>query len=236
MKPAEIEDDMLMAYADGELDPNTAARVEAALEQDEALAERLGAFLSTRSALKAAFEPPPPVSPQLEAAVRAMAAPVPQVVALSSRRAARPLWQPMALAASLALAVGLGWMLGQPGPQTAPGLALAPGAEQALSALASGETRDLPGGYRIAIVASFQDSDAALCREVAQDGAAGSMLAVACKAGAGWDLRFAVATGAGGGSYRPASAPEVLDAWLSATGAGSPLDAEAEAAALARLR
>ena len=240
MKPAEIEDEMLMAYADGELDAETAARVEAALDQDETLAERLGVFLSTRSALKAAFDPPPPVSPQLEAAVRAMAAPRPQAVALSARRASRPAWVPAAMAACLALAVGLGAGWGLRGPASAPGaapqLALADGAAEVLAALPSGQSAALPDGHRLTVVASFEDAAGTFCREIAQDGEGGSVLAVACKADAGWELRFALAAGSGGETYRPASAPEALDAWLDATGAGAPLPPEAEAAALARLR
>lgn len=238
MKPAEIEDEMLMAYADGELDAATAARVEAALEQDEALAERLGVFLNTRSALKAAFDPAPPVSPQLEAAVRGMAAPAPQVVALTARRTARPVWQPVAFAASLALAVGLGagWFLNGPAGIGAPQLALAPGAAAVLAELPSGRSADLADGHSLSVIASFEDAQGTLCREIAQDGAGGSLLAVACKAGAAWELRFAIAAGSGGESYRPASAPEALDAWLAATGAGAPLPPEAEAEALARLR
>lgn len=230
MKPAEIEDTMLMAYADGELDAETAARVEAALEQDESLAERLGVFLSTRSALKEAFDPPPPVSPQLEAAVRAMATPAPQVVSLSARRAA---WRPMALAASLALAVGLGagWFIaGQP-TAGGPELALAEGADRVLDTLASGQSADLGGG-RLTAIASFEDAQGTLCREISQEAAGGSMLAVACRSGDAWELRFALASGSGGDAYRPASAPEALDAWLAATGAGAPLPPEAEAAAL----
>lgn len=235
MKPAEIEDTMLMAYADGELDAETAARVEAALEQDEALAERLGSFLSTRNMLKAAYDPPPPVSPQLEAAVRAMAAPAPQVMSLSARRA---VWRPMALAASLALAVGLGagWFVAAPGRAPGPQLALAQGAGAVLASLPAGGSADLPDGQSLAIIASFMGADGTLCREVTQEGSAGSVLAVACKAEAGWELRFALATGSGGDIYRPASAPEALDAWLAATGAGAPLDPKTEAAALARLR
>lgn len=240
MKPAEIEDEMLMAYADGELDAETAARVEAALEQDETLAERLGMFLSTRSTLKAAFDPPAPVSPQLEAAVRAMAAPAPQVVALSARRFNRAVWVPAAAAACLALAAGLGAGWGLRGPSTptgtAPQLALADGAAAALAALPSGQSADLQGGHRLTVVASFEDAAGTLCREIAQDGAGGSVLAVACKAGAGWELRFALAAGTGAAGYQPASAPEALDAWLAATGAGAPLPPEAEAEALARLR
>ena len=240
MKPAEIEDEMLMAYADGELDAETAARVEAALEQDQGLAERLGVFLTSRSALKAAFDPPLPVSPQLEAAVRAMAAPEPQVVALSARRPARPAWVPAAMAACLALAVGLGAGWGLRGPASLPGaapqLALAEGAAAVLAALPSGQSADLPGGHSLTVIASFEDAAGTLCREIAQDGAGGSVLAVACKTNAGWELRFALAAGTGGAGYQPASAPEALDAWLAATGAGAPLPPEAEAAALARLR
>ena len=239
MKPAEIEDTMLMAYADGELDAATAARVEAALEQDETLAERLGLFLSTRNALRSAFDPPPPVSPALEAAVRAMAAPAPQVVSLSARRAARAGWVPAVAAACLALVVGLGagWGLRGPvAPDAAPGLALAEGVPGVLASLASGQSLDLPDGHRVTVLASFEDANGTFCREIAQDGAGGAVLAVACRSADAWELRFALAAGSGGDAYRPASAPEALDAWLEATGAGAPLAPDAEAAALARLR
>lgn len=238
MTTAEVDDDLLMAYADGELDGAATARVEQALEADPSLAERLGVFVSTRSALKAAFDPPPAVSPQLAATVRAMATAAPQVVALSSHRAARPVWQPAALAASLALAVGLGagWFMGGTAPAPAPQMALAHGVEAVLASLPSGRSAALPDGHRVSVLASFEDSRGTLCREITQEGAGGAMLAVACAAGSGWELRFAMATGTGGDSYRPASAPEALDAWLAATGAGAPLTPEAEAAALNRLR
>ncbi|WP_291194732.1 NepR family anti-sigma factor [Frateuria sp.] len=52
-----IDDDTLQAYVDGELDASTAARVDAALAQDDALARRVRQAREVRAQLRAAFDP-----------------------------------------------------------------------------------------------------------------------------------------------------------------------------------
>jgi anti-sigma factor RsiW len=50
-----IDDKLLVAYADGELDPGTAAALEARLAEDTALAERLAMFRRTAELIRAAL-------------------------------------------------------------------------------------------------------------------------------------------------------------------------------------
>jgi hypothetical protein len=52
----EVTDEMLMAYADGELDPSTRAQVEIALNQDRRARERVKIFLATGTRLSHLFD------------------------------------------------------------------------------------------------------------------------------------------------------------------------------------
>ena len=247
-------DEVLMAYADGELDEHTARRLETAMETDGALADRLTVFTGTRDALSAASQahPPEPVSDALMARIRTVlddARPADTVVPLVHR--ATPAsqrhneWRPMALAASLALAIGLGAGFGastyfQSGSGDVPlqiALPDTPGVEQALSDLASGESVSLPNGT-LTIIASFGDADGTFCREYELDGAAGSTLvSVVCRVGNSWDTRLAVAASSQDDSaYAPASSLDTLETFLSTIGASAAFTPEQEASALASLK
>jgi hypothetical protein len=110
-----------------------------------------------------------------------------------------------------------------------------PDVAAALSQLASGDSRELPGAGRLTAIASFRDQAGSFCREVEHDALSGdTLVAVACRDGGRWAVRLAVAAGPAEG-FAPASSLETLDAWLAATGAGAPLAAADEAAALAGL-
>lgn len=250
-----ITDEMLMAYADGELDAEAAARVEAAMATDDSLGARMARMAEARAAVRRAYQVAPPVPAALEARVREMiaakvaadrqaqAAPpaASNVVDLASRRRVVPFWQ-LPAAAMLALAVGAGsaWLAAPEGGGAA-GLQMAgledPGLRAALASLPSGETARLEGGGRFVAIASFRDSEDRLCREFEHDQADGrTLVAVACRDAADWDLRFAIAAaGVDPEGYAPASSLEALDAYLTATGAGAPLSAADEAAALQAL-
>ncbi len=243
-----ITDEMLMAYADGELDAAEMAIVERALATDEGMAERVALFADTRRAVKDAFtaaETPAPAD--LVAKVRALAAAShtatvpPQVIDLASRRKVAPVWS-MAMAASIALAVGLagGWYAGQ-GGQTADSLQLTaladPEVAQALGSVPAGERLALASGNAFTAIATFRTAEGDLCREFEYDQASGSTyVAVACTQSGTWELRLAVASVADAGGYAPASSLETLDAYLDATSAGQPMTAEDEAAVLSGLR
>ena len=69
-----FSDEILMRFADGELDEATAARLERALAADDALMVRLALFTETRAASKAALQPllDEPVPEKLRAAVEAI--------------------------------------------------------------------------------------------------------------------------------------------------------------------
>jgi hypothetical protein len=243
-----ITDEMLMAYADGELSAEAASEVERALAADETLAEKLALFADSRKAVRQAYATPAAVSAELEARVRVLAsadaaarhqtAARSNVISLADRRRQVPLWQ-LPLAASIALVVGAGsmWLLG-PGGAAPPQLQIAslgdPAIADALGRVASGDRLGLPGGAEFAAIASFRDGDGALCREFEHDSEnGGTLVAVACRADEGWDVRFAVASATGDAEgYAPASSLDALDAYLSATSASAPLSSQDEAAAL----
>lgn len=240
-----ITDEMLMAYADGELAAAEADEVAAATAADPDLAGRLARFVGTRAALTdLAAVPPEPLSPGLSARVGAALAASrgeATVVPFPAPASRRPTWQPQALAAGLVLAVGLagGYLLGPRGGPP-PGLRVAsleqPQIEAALSELPAGARANLPGG-EIALIASFRNADGEICREFEFDGAdRDTIVAVACHSDGRWQTRFAVvAGGADPSGYAPASSLETLDAYLAAIGASPPIQPEEEARALADL-
>ena len=118
----DIDDDTLMALADGEIDGDEAARLHAQIAADPALADRYALFTQSADWVKAAAlaNPEAAVSPDLEARIREMAATTsPEAENVVPLHRPAPRWQPMAMAASLALAVGL-----------SAGLLLAPGAPE----------------------------------------------------------------------------------------------------------
>ncbi|MGK9168139.1 hypothetical protein KXR53_17650 [Inquilinus limosus] len=251
-----FDDQTLMAFADGELDDETAAAVEKAIETDDELAGRVALFLETRGRAKEALAPllEEPVPEALSRSVRRMAdearsrgAPsdggeVVRVLPATGRRAPSLRHRPwaMPLAASFAAIVfGLGGYLVGIGVQGTPqGLEMAglssPAISEALGRVASGETAVLAGSNdRLRAIASFRDAGGALCREFEVDTAGGAtVISVACRSNDAWSVRFAVAAPAGEGGYAPASSTEALDAYLAAIGAHEPLSREDEAKAL----
>jgi len=228
-----IEDETLMALADGEIDGPKAARLHAEIEADPDLAARYAVFTQTSHWARQATiaDPDVEVSPALEARIREMAASTPpkaeNVVPL---RRAVTRWQPMAIAASLALAVGLsaGLLLAPGAPETGAPL-LSAAMQDHLGTLPSGAEADLPDGRHMNLIASFTNGAGAFCREY-ETGAEGrgSHVSVACRIGDDWSLQFAMATGSGDDGYVPASALDALDAFFAATGASQPLSAEDE--------
>jgi hypothetical protein len=244
MTEAEISDETLMALADGELEPAESARVRAAVAADPALARRYALFsrtgelLAQAAAARRTAEPDPLAAglrARLEAARVQPSAPA-TVVPL---RRPPPAYRPMAIAAGLALAVGLGggWLAGLSLRDGDGGLRMAalpaPALSEALSRLPSGGRQAIPEG-EVTLVASFRNGDGELCREFELAEPAGpTVVSVACRAGDGWQTRFAVLAGTADGGYAPASSLDALDAYLGAIGVGAPLSPEEEAAARA---
>lgn len=253
--PAQVfTDEILMAYADGELDPETARAVEAAAQVEHRLARRIALFRETGDALAraSAARNDAPVPESVMSRVRetlaatrvhgeagevepfGRAAPRPGQM----RRRAWRAWQPAAIAASVALAAGLGIGLlvdpalspGDPSPRFA--TLHGAGIDEALSRLDAGERARVAAG-EVAIASSFRTETGDFCREFEVYAPDRGYVGVACHDGAAWELRFAMLGSSGGGEgYAPASSLEALDAWLASIGAGAPLGPEEEAAAL----
>jgi anti-sigma factor RsiW len=250
-------DEMLMRFADGELDADEMAVIEKAMETDDDLVARVAMFIETKAEAQAALRPllEEPVPEALKAAVEGMVAakraetakvetaPA-TVVPFEARTQARPAarrWT-LPLAASIAAVVGglAGyWAAGEGGPQPG-GLSVAGVVDStiggALGSVAAGEEVTLAAGDRFRAIATFRDDADNVCREFELDSAGRStVVAVACNTAGEWRISFAVSAPGDAGGYAPASSTEALDAYLSAIEAGEPLSAEEEAAALAGL-
>jgi anti-sigma factor RsiW len=162
------DDLQLAAFIDGELDATVAARIEAQLAHDAALAMRVARQRRLRAQLHAAFDPvlQEPVPPKLLAALQGRggaATPIGIARPGTSRPKAPPLWWGAA-AASVMLALVVGWMLPRGNALLVPadeGLLASGALEQALSTQASGAAASA-GAVHVSL--SFQATDGAYCR------------------------------------------------------------------------
>lgn len=237
-----IDDDRLMALADGEITGPEADALHARIAADLALAERYALFVETADLARQAMQdmPEAQVSDALVARIRAMgAASAPQEITnvVPLRAAPAPAepkrWQPMALAASLALAVGLGAGLMLSGGAEAPlGAPFNTAMTDELDSLPSGTPTQLSDGTALTVVASFTDAAGQFCREYeASNPAGGSYVAVACRADGNWQLQLAMTQAGNAGAetgYTPASSLDTLDAFYTSTRAGQPMTQEEE--------
>lgn len=221
-----ISDEMLMAYADGELEGAERDAVEAALAQDEAARARLDAHQRLKTKLSAAFDgaltEPVPARLAQAASPPASAA----IINLSNRRprwSARE-WGAMAASIAAGLVLGVG-LMGRPAPliATDAGALVARGA--LAHALDTQLAADATGAVRIGL--SFRSNTGGFCRSF--DLIEANTSGLACRDGDGWAL--ALVTANPQTEIRSASAtPEILAA-IDARIVGDPLDAESEARA-----
>jgi len=258
MAEPKFDDDILMAFADGEVDPDMRAAIERAIADDSDIAARVKMFVNTRNQAKAALDLAlgEPVPDDLTARIAAMVdaqakktAPDTQKViplrpkpAILGGFAARYVALP--LAASIMLVAGgvAGFFIGKSDPQSTTGVQMvsldSPQIAGALTTVASGEELSISDqGDRFRAIATFTDADNTLCREFEIEQAdQASIVAVACRAGEAWEVQFTVVAGKNPSGYAPASSLQTLDAYLVAIGADQPLSPQAEAAVLAKLR
>lgn len=240
------DDEILMAYADGELDPAQRAAIAQAMRDDPAVAAAVARHQALRQDVFAAFagtldEPVPErLQPRAAAPVHdlgaARAAREARAVdqQAGKRRSAWPRWG--ALAASLAVGVMAGVLgtrgVGNSGPVLAPG---ADGAWTAEGRLAQALDRQLaqdsgPDGVRVGL--SFQSQSGSYCRTFQLGGSSG----LACREDGRWRVPVLADSPAQGTGYRQAASalpPAVLDA-VDARLAGQTLDPAAERAARER--
>jgi anti-sigma factor RsiW len=254
-------DETLMAYVDRELDPTTAAAIDAACAQDPELAARVERHRRLRVAVHGAYATTlsEPVPDRLLALARGAggatsaptgtSAPAPKVVDLAAARAARDAraetpprranWRTWgALAASVAIGVWIGsTFLREP---LAPGesFSAAGGHLLARGAVAQALDRQLASAQAdtapVQVGVSFVSHDGLYCRTFAvRDPALGGL---ACKNGADWrvqTLAQAATNSEQPGGFRMAgsSVPETVLRSVDQLIQGAPLDAAAETAA-----
>jgi len=220
-----IDDDMLMAFADGELNEINRARIARAVAGDPALQARLEAQRKLRAQLRAHYDPT--LDEELPERFRLMLDGDVADLAAERARRARPQWQSIAaLAATLVLGLVLGQTLRAPGGPVGivNGQMIAQGwlADALDTQLASASAPD--AAARIGI--SFAATDGRMCRTF--DSA--SLAGLACRGEAGWQLMMTTGgSGAAGSGYRQAGSGSLLVAQaVQELMAGAALDAEAE--------
>lgn len=248
-----VSDEMLMALADGELTGPDASKLMARIRANPDLAARYALFTDTAEALREAMDPGPVPDYLISAVLTAPTGqaearngearntgaqnPVASNVTPLRRKAAtgpgQMVW-PIALAASLVLAVGVGGFL--TGRSLAPAQAGHETAASALAGTATGGSVTLADGSMARALGTFE-TDVGLCRLIAVDGSDGHAdRAVVCQADdAIWRTALSVTEG-GEGMFLPASdmAVGMIDDFLDGIGAGAAMAPEDEARVLAR--
>lgn len=236
-----ITDELLMAYADGELDADARAEVEAAIAADPGLARAVARHRALAEKVRGAYrdvldETVPARLSSLTAAP--LSAPVVDIASIRAERAAAkaaapsrwqlPQWSAMAAAVTLGLFVGAFALRGpgEPWEETAGGLVAKGDLDQALTSQLAGSVGT--GGVRIGL--SFRDRGGSACRTFRMERTA-PVAGLACRAGDGWQLRVLAQAPVGGGELQAAgSMPLAVMQAVDAAIAGEALDAEAEAA------
>ncbi len=232
-----ITEDVLAAYADGELDGAEKERVAAAIAADPALAAKVAAHRALKSRLAAHYAPlaeqavPPHLAALLAGGQDKTEASGGEVISLAAARQKRgfvPIlrrWGPIAgpaLAASLVLAVLQPWNGASPAGYAEPALAAALDSQLVATQPADAETR---------VLLSFERGSGGLCR--AWRG--GSEGGIACRDNIGWKIERQFALGeSAGGEFRQAGSEADLLAAAQEMAAGGALDAAAEKAASER--
>lgn len=237
-----FSEEILMAYADDELDSQTRTAVEAAMAADPEIARRIAQHKALRGRLCATFDKvlDEPLPQRLVDAARGVPAMRREGNVIPLRRKAPPrrVWPQWA---SVAASLVAGALIGQAvlrtlgaGPITSKdGQLLASGMlSRALSdQLASAQTQDTP----VRIGVSFKSKDGDYCRTFAVHEST-TLAGLACRQHEDWHVQVLTQSApapesAGGyrqaGSEMPKSVMQAVDESI----AGEPLDARAEAAA-----
>ncbi|MBA1154543.1 anti-sigma factor family protein [Microvirga mediterraneensis] len=247
MSQLHLSDEILMAFADGELDRPTATAIAKAMAEDPTVARRVMDFQQSRRLTHSAFSAAsmPDVPPQLRAAVSAQikvyeasrgVGAGSDVEPQSSRwfRWKSPFVQ-LALAASIAvIAVALGYFAGSRERAGAGGLMAQlenPMVHGILSKSASGEDVELPFG-RLRVISTYRLADGVLCREFRLRSSQEAAEAIACRKNE-WNTTFAVASTVNDDEYTPSGGDDLMAAYLQNINAGAALVGDAEARALA---
>ncbi len=236
-----FSDEVLMAYADGELDPVQRAEVESAMASDpdvrRAIDRHRALALRVKAAYQGVLEEPLPAK-LASLAGKPVAAPV---IGLRAEREARraqkaetalwrmPQWAAMAASLALGVMVGLFVLRGPSAPfeETAAGLMARGELDQALTRQLAANVGT--GGPQVGI--SFRDHGGQYCRTFhVQQGT--PLAGLACRSGEEWRVHVLAAAPSRAGGMRTAAAmPMAVLQAVDAAIEGEPLDAAAETAA-----
>jgi hypothetical protein len=236
-----ISDETLMAYADGEADEAVRASVEAAMRDDPDIAKRIARHRAMRDAMQGAFSKvlAEPVPERLMAAARGQTS---LVIDLAGARAASQRksggaprrWQPAALAASLLLGLGVGYLTWHSSDaliQTNAGRLVAGGG---LANALSGQLSNDRAGDGIAVAGlSFRSKSGNYCRTFSLSGP-DSPSGLACREGNQWKIQaLGQSVREETTNFRPAGSPlsPAIGAAVEESIEGEPLDRAAEIAA-----
>jgi hypothetical protein len=248
---AKLTDEMLMAYADGQLDPAVTEEVEAMLARDAEAMRKVEALRRSMDLARMIMERPlrAPVPQPLIETVLGTAVSESKVVSLGQR------WRPrsaagwaLPIAAALALTIGLtAYLGGDRSVDQDMAVALGPldpasPLSVVLESTGSGQGVTLPGGSDTALIlATYRDSGGRPCREfeVLGNEAHPIEIGIACREGGGrWTIVGAAEVPAdlsANGTFLPAGdqSNDPLQAVLKAIGAGAALSPAEESALLA---
>ena len=254
MNPHRISEETLLAYVDGELDAAARAEVEAALQADPQLADRVAQQRALRERLRAAYDPvlAEPMPPRLLAAAQARAAPkkVVDLAAVRSERhathaervarAARSGWawqQWGGMAACLAIGLFVGReMLAPPADLVLrDGKLVAQGPLDRMLTQVAAADSDAAAPNHVGL--TFVSKSGDYCRTFSWGARGDASAGLACRSGSGWELRTLARNASAGESTGPmrmagSGLPEPVLRAVEAEIAGSPLDAQAERTAL----
>jgi anti-sigma-K factor RskA len=249
-----ISDEMLMAYADGELDATAREAVESAMREDPQIVERVARHRALRRRVQEAYSAvlSEDVPERLLRAAQGAAATERKVVNLQDARAARehsaPYTRPLrrqwrtagAMAAGVIVGVGVGFFIWgrtvPPFARSVDGALVARG--QLAQALSNQLAAEQSRASSVQIGLSFLAKSGDYCRTFALSGEQ-SPSGVACRHGKEWQVR-AVTQGsdgvAGASEYRTAGStmPAMIRELVEAQVAGEPLDQAGERAARQR--
>lgn len=224
----QIDDETLIGFADGELDPERSRAVERALAADPALRGRLERQRRLRARVAAHYAPvaDEPVPERIAALLSPADSKIASIAEARARRM-RPMWQSVtALAATLLLGLVAGSLV----PRGGGPVAVEDGAMVARGPLAAALERSLAseqsGGEETRIGVSFAAADGRFCRTFDAPALSG----LACRGDGGWRIVTAAAPDAAAkGEFRQASSGSriVLEAAQELM-ADAPLDAEGE--------
>jgi anti-sigma-K factor RskA len=248
VNPMNFPDEILMAYADGELDAETRRAIEAAMERDPEIAKEVERHRNMRKELSAALggvldEPVPDrlidaaKSAPAHNSVADLSAARDMKQAAARRRLSLPQWS--AIAASILLGV----IVGRTALRTPESglVAMRDGQLVAARSLADALSNQIAGSRasdsRIAIVATFRAKAGNYCRAFTAS-VPEAMAGIACREGDQWRVHTLTRGGprTAGGEYRMAAAelPAIVLQTVESLMVGDALDARQERAARER--